>query len=229
MNQKLSGTTGIIFDFNGVLWWDNALQEDSWRDFSAALRGYPLSDLEMAEDVHGRNGRYTLELLAGRSLSEKEVEELTEQKEVIYRGLCLEQGEKFRLSPGAESLLDFLIEQKLPHTIATASGRPNLDFFIEHLALDRWFDPALIVYDDGSMAGKPAPDFYLAAAAHLRLPPEQCIVVEDSYSGIVAAHAAGIGRVIALIGDGGHLQRVTLPPNTAQIRDLTELDRGWFY
>jgi hypothetical protein len=45
----------------------------------------------------------------------------------------------------------------------------------------------------------------------------------------VAAHAAGIGRVIALIGDGGHLQRVTLPPNTAQIRDLTELDRGWFY
>jgi beta-phosphoglucomutase-like phosphatase (HAD superfamily) len=225
-NEKFSG---IIFDFNGVLWWDNALQEESWRDFSVWLRGYPLSDLEMAEDVHGRNGRYTLELLAGRSLINKEVEELTEKKEIIYRRMCLEQDDKFCLSPGAESLLDFLIGQHISHTIATASAKPNLDFFMEQLGLARWFDPTLIVYDDGSLAGKPAPDFYLAAASRLQLPPEQCIVIEDSLSGIQAAHAAGIGRVIALVGDGGHLQRVALPPNTAQIRDLTELDRGLFY
>lgn len=220
--------SGLIFDFNGVLWWDNQLQEDSWHDFSAGLRGTPLSDVEMAEDVHGRNGRYTLELLCGRSLSTKEVDDLMEQKETIYRRMCLEQGDDFRLSPGAELLLDYLVAQNIPHTIATASARPNLDFFLDHLDLGRWFDPALIVYDDGTMAGKPAPDFYLAAANRLNLPPEQCVVVEDSLSGMQAAHAAGIGRVIALVGDGGHVQRVALPPNTMVIRDLKELDRTQF-
>jgi beta-phosphoglucomutase-like phosphatase (HAD superfamily) len=225
MNETFAG---IIFDFNGVLWWDKTLQEESWRDFSIALRGIPLSDLEMVEDVHGRNGRYTLELLAGRSLSEGEVEDLTEQKERIYRRLCREQGEKFCLSPGAESLLDFLVAQQIPHTIATASAQPNLDFFMEQLHLNRWFDPALIVYDDGTLHGKPAPDFYLAAAERLGLPPALCIVVEDSFSGLQSAYAAGIGRVFALIGDGGHVQRMKLPPNTTSIRDLTELERSLF-
>ena len=53
--------------------------------------------MEMAEDVHGRNGRYTLELLSGRSLSAQEVEYLMEQKETIYRRMCLEQGDELRL------------------------------------------------------------------------------------------------------------------------------------
>lgn len=220
--------SGIIFDFNGVLWWDNRLQDESWHDFSAEQRGYPLSDLEMAQDVHGRNGRYTLELLSGRPLSAQEVEDLMEQKETIYRRMCLAQGENFRLSSGAEPLLDFLVAQNIPHTIATASARPNLDFFLEQLDLGRWFDTALIVYDDGTMAGKPAPDFYLAAAERLDLPPKSCVVVEDSISGLQAAHAAGIGRVIALVGDGGHVQRLEIPPNTRIIRDLTELDRTQF-
>jgi HAD superfamily hydrolase (TIGR01509 family) len=230
VNEKAQNElfSGIIFDFNGVLWWDNRLQEESWRDFSAGLRGTPLSDLEMAQDVHGRNGRYTLELLAGRALSGQEVEELTEQKEIIYRRLCLEQGENFRLSPGAESLLNFLVAQNIPHTIATASARPNVEFFIQQLDLGRWFDLDQIVYDDGTMAGKPAPDFYLAAAGRLNLPPERCVVVEDSLSGMQAAHAAGIGRVIALTGDGGHAQRGAIPPDTVQIRDLSELDRTLF-
>lgn len=220
--------SGIIFDFNGVLWWDNHLQDESWHDFSAEQRGYPLSDLEMAQDVHGRNGRYTLELLSGRPLSAQEVEDLMEQKETIYRRMCLQQGDDFRLSPGAEPLLDFLVAQNIPHTIATASARPNLDFFLEQLDLGRWFDTALFVYDDGTMAGKPAPDFYLAAAERLDLPPKSCVVVEDSISGLQAAHAAGIGCVIALVGDGGHVQRLEIPSNTRIIRDLTELDRTQF-
>ncbi len=216
---------GLIFDFNGVLWWDNALQLQSWRQFSNELRGYPLSAVEMAEDVHGRNGRYTLEMLRGKSLSDQQVAALTEKKEAIYRRLCLEQGSEFRLSPGAESLLDYLVEQRIPHTIATASAWPNVQFFIEQLNLQRWFDLAQIVYDDGSMAGKPAPDFYLEAAARLNLPPGDCIVVEDALSGIQAANAAGIGHVIALVGNNQDaLQRD--PDGVSQkLHDLSAFDR----
>jgi beta-phosphoglucomutase-like phosphatase (HAD superfamily) len=230
MNEsKKTRFSGIIFDFNGVLWWDNALQEASWRDWSADLRGYPLSDDEMTEHVHGRNNSYTQQYLSTAALTGAQAEQLSEQKEILYRRRCIALGQDFKLSPGAEALLDFLVEQEIPHTIATASGKGNVDFFVEHLDLGRWFDVTGIVYDDGTMAGKPAPDFYLAAAQRLGLPPEQCIVIEDSISGMRAAQAAGIGRVIALLGDGGHARRGELPQGVATLNDLRGFDRGLLY
>lgn len=189
---------GLIFDFNGVLCWDSPLQEQAWEQFSAGIRGEPLSHDEMAVHVHGRNNRHTLEYLVGRSLEAREIERLSEQKETIYRQLCLDQGPGFQLSPGAVELLDFLVAYSIRHTIATASGRDNLDFFVEHLGLDRWFDVEQIVHDNGVRPGKPAPDIYLQAAANLDLEPGRCVVVEDSHSGIQAAHAAGIGCIVAL-------------------------------
>ena len=51
IERQIEQYVGLIFDFNGVLWWDNALQESSWRDWSAELRGTPLSDEEMAKKV----------------------------------------------------------------------------------------------------------------------------------------------------------------------------------
>jgi beta-phosphoglucomutase-like phosphatase (HAD superfamily) len=201
---------GVIFDFNGVLWWDNHLQEQAWRHFSAQVRGEPFSDEEVAVHVHGRTNRHTLEYLAGRALDASKVERLSEQKETVYRQLCLDQGPAFALSPGAAELLDYLVERGIPSTIATASGKANLDFFVEHLRLERWFDVASIVYDDGVRPGKPAPDIYLQAAANLGLAGGQCVVVEDSRSGIEAAHAAGIGCVVALgpVEDHDHLARL---------------------
>ena len=38
---------GIIFDFNGTLYWDSQLHYDAWRDYSKLLRGYEFSDEEM--------------------------------------------------------------------------------------------------------------------------------------------------------------------------------------
>lgn len=189
---------GIIFDFNGVLWWDRQLQEQAWNQFSTEIRGRPFSPAEMAVHVHGRNNSHALQYLTGRALPKGEIERLTQQKETIYRRLCLDEGDDFQLSPGATELLDFLVAHGIGRTIATASERTNLDFFIEHLDLERWFEVARIVYDDGSLAGKPAPDFYLQAATNLSLPPGRCVVVEDAVSGIRAAHAAGIGHIIAL-------------------------------
>ncbi len=189
---------GLIFDLNGVLWWDNHLQEQAWRQFSAQMRGEPFSDEEMAIHIHGRTNRHTLEYLTGRALAASDVERLSEQKETLYRQLCLDQGPAFALSPGATELLDYLDARGIARTIATASGKANLDFFVEHLSLDRWFDVALIVYDDSTRPGKPAPDIYLQAAANLALAPGQCVVVEDSRSGIQAAYAASIGYIVAL-------------------------------
>jgi beta-phosphoglucomutase-like phosphatase (HAD superfamily) len=52
--------------------------------------------------------------------------------------------------------------------------------------------------------GKPAPDLFLFAAMQHGVRPEQCLVIEDSLSGVIAAHAAGM-PVVGFVG-GGHIR-----------------------
>ena len=207
---------GLIFDFNGVLWWDSHLQETAWQQFSESIRGTPFTAEEMAVHVHGRNNRYTLQYATGRSLTTNEIDHLTQRKETIYRQLCLDAGDAFQLSPGAIDLLNYLVSHQIPHTIATASEKSNLDFFIHHLNLAHWFDLSQIVYDDGHRPGKPAPDIYLEAAQRLELPPEKCVVIEDAVSGIEAAHQAGIGYIIGLEPAG-------FPPRLHQLTSINSV------
>jgi beta-phosphoglucomutase len=218
----------VIFDFNGVLWWDGHLQDKSWKAYSEKLRGWPLADEEMDVHVHGRNNRYTLEYLLGEQITGQRLEALSEEKETVYRDLCLAQGENFKLSPGAEELLEFLAKRQIPRTIATASARRNVDFFVRELELERWFDAGQIVYDDGIRAGKPAPDFYLLAASKLGVNPGSCIVVEDSRSGIAAAWAAGIGMIIALGPQESHRGLQQLAGVDLVIASLQDLPRALF-
>lgn len=182
---------GIIFDFNGTLFFDSDKQEQAWHTVSRQLRGKGFTSEEMYERVHGRSSRSIFEYLLRKPLTQEQVWELIERKETIYRELCLQDEERFRLAPGAAELLDWLCEHGIPHTIATASEIRNVRFFREHFGLDRWFDPRRIVYDDGTFSGKPAPDIYLRAAERIGLSPSRCIVAEDARSGIEAARRAG--------------------------------------
>jgi HAD superfamily hydrolase (TIGR01509 family) len=216
---------GIIFDFNGVLLWDSHLQEQAWREFAAAQFGIALTDEVMANEIHGRNNQHTLEFLAGTPLNAQRAEHLSSQKEALYRSLCLAQGNDFKLSPGAVSLLDALSADGIPRTIATASGHENLLFFIEHLDLARWFDPERIIFDDGARPGKPAGESYLQAAQMIGLQPGSCVVVEDSAAGIQAAQAAGIGYITALIHNGRNLSGSTMDGIDLSIENLTQLPR----
>jgi beta-phosphoglucomutase-like phosphatase (HAD superfamily) len=95
-----------------------------------------------------------------------------------------------------------------------------VDFFFEHLNLATWFDVENIAYDNGDIAGKPAPDLYLLAAKKLNLPPGKCIVIEDSISGIQSAHSAGIGHIIALGPKPSHKQFSHLEGVNAVIENL---------
>jgi len=187
---------GMIFDFNGVLLWDSHLHEKAWNNLSMLLRGFPFSPEEIFSHVHGRTNKYVLEYLLNRPISLQELSSLSSQKESLYQTLCLQSKDDFQLSPGAIELLDFLMINDIPHTIATASDGNNLRFFIKYLKLDKWFDVSKIVYDDGTFTGKLG--MYIKAADNLQLRTEQCVVIEDAKMGIIAAHNAGIGKIIAL-------------------------------
>jgi beta-phosphoglucomutase-like phosphatase (HAD superfamily) len=222
----MSRFQGMVFDFNGVLFWDNELQERAWREYSAVLRGVPFSDEEMRSHMHGRPNRYAFEYLLGRQIDFEELACFTDGKEGIYRRLCLDAGERFKLSPGAIGLLDFLAAHKIPRTIATAMERSNIDFFIRHFELLKWFEEPKIVYDDGALPGKPAPDVYLKACAKLALPPSACVVVEDSLSGMAAAKAAGIGCLIALGPKARHAELLQVPGVSFAVESLAQIDAG---
>jgi beta-phosphoglucomutase-like phosphatase (HAD superfamily) len=216
---------GIIFDFNGVLLWDSHLHVQAWQQFALKLRGYEFDNNELSIHVHGRTNSHILSYLTGRALQSQELSELIQMKETVYRNLCLSQGKLFALSPGATDLLDFLAKNNIPRTIATASEKTNLDFFITHLSLKQWFDINLIVYDDGQLPGKPLPDIYLKAASNLGLPPQECIVVEDAISGIQSAHAANIGHIIALGHQAMHQQLKACAGVSAVVESLEQLSK----
>jgi len=216
---------GIIFDFNGVLFWDSSLHERAWWEFSTILRGFPLTDEEITHQVHGRNNRHIIQYCLGNRFQTDTWQVLSHQKEKIYQQYVLAEKENYPLSPGAVELLDFLVAHNIPHNIATASEKENVDFYIEHLELARWFNLEKIVYDDGTIRGKPAPDMYLKAARNINLPPERCIVIEDSVSGLEAARAAGIGYRIALGPVEKHPQLQALEGVSQVIEHLGQVPR----
>lgn len=193
MNNK-----GIIFDFNGTLFWDSQKHYDAWYEMSKRLRGTPFSDYEMVHHMFGRTNANIMEYAIGRKPTKEEVEKYSLEKELIYLDMCEKDKENTKLANGVEEFLDYLCEKNIPHTIATMSEKINVDFYIKAFNLEKWFDIDKIVYSNGKIPGKPAPDIYLIAAKNIDVEPKNCIVFEDAESGILAAKAAGIGKIIAV-------------------------------
>ena len=195
---------GIIFDFNGTLFWDSQLHYDAWRMFSEKLRGYPFTDDEMRKYMFGRTNKDIITYCTGKVPSDDVVEKLAYEKESLYREQCLKDKEHFKLAPGAVEFLDWLTENDIPRTIATMSEWQNVEFYIKEFNLARWFDLDRIVYSNGKIKGKPDPEIYQIACRNLGLPPEDCIVIEDAVSGIESAHRAGIVKIIAIASLESH-------------------------
>jgi len=212
---------GVVFDFNGTLFWDTKLQNDSWDSF---LRNYGLSLNEEQKNkyIHGINAKDTFEYLFKRDMGAEEVDRLTEEKEVIYRQMCLDEGMEF--APGAEELIRFLIENDVEIAIATASAQNNVEFFIEHFHLLRYFKRAHIIFNDGTLRGKPHPDLFTKAIKAIGTKPEVTTIFEDSHAGLEAAKRAGAGNIIIVnstntVYPGFHYR---------QISHFNKLDRSIF-
>ncbi len=217
---------GIIFDFNGTLFWDSKKHLEAWREYSKKLRGTPFTDEEMRNYMFGRTNEDIIKYLIGKQPDKELVKKCQDEKEAIYREMCANDKENFKLAKGAVEFLDYLYENKIPHTIATMSEGVNVNFFIKGFGLDRWFDVEKIVYDDGKIKGKPEPDIYILAAQKLGLSPADCIVVEDALSGIEAAKRAGIGKIIAIESMETRELYETVPAVTGIISDFDDFDKN---
>ncbi|WP_166668546.1 HAD family hydrolase [Halanaerobium saccharolyticum] len=215
---------GIIFDFNGTLLWDTQLHNRAWDNF-LKNHGFSLSDEEKHQRIHGRLNSDILKDLFESKLTREEIERYALEKEYEYQRLCKEIDE-FSLAEGVIELFNKLKEQDIPFVIATASGIENVEFYIRELELNKWFKKEHIVYNDGSMRGKPLPDLFLRAMDILGIEGEDTIIFEDSISGIRAAEAAGAGKVIIVDSNSGEynswVDKYTI------ITHFHQIDYEWF-
>jgi len=215
---------GLIFDFNGTLFWDSDKHELAWRIFIKKLCNRDISDSEFLQYVHGRNNDFILGYFFNKSLSADVIDDLSEKKEIIYRNLCTEDTVNLQLAPGAIRLLDNLKKYNIPRTIATASTKVNVDFYRKIFQLNKWFDNDKIIYNDGTIKGKPNPDIYIKAAKMIQVDVQNCVVIEDAISGIQSAYKAGIGKIIAISPKGKQAIFEDMKEVDCIINDFNEVD-----
>ena len=114
--------------------------------------------------------------------------------EALYRS-------ELKIVPGVVDVLDALKARGVSISIGSNSPKKRVELAVELVGIADRFD-RIVSYEDVAH-GKPAPDIYLQAAKLAGTGIDECIVVEDSVTGVTAAVAAGI-RTIGFTGTHAH-------------------------
>lgn len=213
-------SVGVAFDFNGTLFFDTPFHVQAWDQVSRALGAGPVDERTMTVRYSGLTNLAILQKIRPHETMDW-YEEWSQKKEALYRQAVAAMPGGAHLAPGAEETFAWLSSERVPFTIASASIRENIVFFVSTFHLDRWLDPSLIVYDDGTCADKTA--MYLEAQKRLRV--SRLIVFEDALSGIAAA--ARVPGVSLIVIDSKTLAPYydQFPCIRFRIRDFTEARR----
>jgi beta-phosphoglucomutase len=144
----------------------------------------------------GRRNPEIIAYLWGERFTARQVEELGDRKEVLYRAAA---GKGVTLLPGVAALLQALQEERFRQAIGSSAPRANLELILQRTGIERYFD-ALVSMED-TTRGKPDPQVFLTAAQKLGAVPTRCVVFEDAVAGVQAAHAGGMHCVaVSFVG-----------------------------
>ena len=214
------GCKGVIFDFNGTLFIDHDKHALAWGKISEDIRGFGITIEEQQNHINGVPNNRIIPYMMGRSCSDEELMAYSLRKEEYYRAFCREDKEGLHLIDGAVETFESLKNQGIPFTIASASIKPNIDFFVEAFDLVNWFDPDKIIYDDGTYANKIK--MFQHAAYVIGVPLEECLVYEDSASGVRNAYEAGCRHIVVVDSLGAAHGYEEKPGVVKVTKDLTQ-------
>ena len=184
MRMKKNSVQAVIFDMDGLMLDSQRIATDSWKRAVADF-GYCLTD-EIRLSLIGRtipDANDILRKAFGFDFPVDEVRRLATEK---FSGLTRDSG--IPMKRGLQNLLDFLEEKRLKIAVATSTPRYYCLLNLKQSNLAHRFK--MIVCGDEVTRGKPAPDIFLRASELLDVLPKHCVVLEDSYAGIRAAHKA---------------------------------------
>ena len=175
----------VIFDMDGTLLDTEPFYEQSWNE-TGKRWGVDIRDM-YAEYVCGRpleSIKVTLKERFGESFDS---DGFMSERMTLYAQLA---EKNLKLKAGCREILDFLREHGIPCAVATSTVSELTNSNLERMEIRPLFDA--VVTGDAVKNGKPSPDIFIEAGRRIGAVPEECIVCEDSYSGIIAAHRAGM-------------------------------------
>ena len=201
-----------IFDLDGVLVFTDKYHYQAWKKLADRLDIY--FDETINNRLRGVSRMESLEIIlerADREYSQEQKEAFAAEKNETYRGL-LSNMVPADVTADVRNTLKEL--KARGHALAIGSSSRNTKYILERVGLYDMFD----AISDGTniSRSKPDPEVFLKAAEYLSEDPKNCIVVEDAYSGIDAAKAAGMTAVG--IGDAAGYDKADM-----RIGSLTEL------
>jgi HAD superfamily hydrolase (TIGR01509 family) len=175
----------ILFDNDGVLIASEPLHWNAWEALLAEL-GLPYNNAEMRTFVGKTAPEIILALLnkysPGWDRARHDLVALAQRKNDIYLKLAHSQLSAY---PGVVEGLKWLRARGIKTAVVTNAKRRELEASMKITGLGSLID--LHVSRDDVSAPKPDPAPYLYAAACLAAKPSECIVVEDSPTGLEAA------------------------------------------
>ena len=181
---------GVIFDMDGVLVDSERLYMRFWRE-ACAEYGFELTR-EMALSLRSNSPETAIPKFKawfGEAADYHQIRALRRKLMAEYI-----DANGVELKEGAKEIIDHLHKSGLKIALATASPVKRARHYLQPHGLLEGFDA--IISGAELKNSKPAPDIYLAAAEALGLSPAECVAVEDSPSGVIAAKTAGCFTVM---------------------------------
>jgi beta-phosphoglucomutase len=186
----LSTELALVFDMDGVIVDSTRMHTEAWQRYLEA-RGVEIPYVEQRM-LGKHNPDIVRDFFPHETLTEDTIFSHGAQKEALYREMMRPELQQ-RLVPGVADFLER--NRELPIGMGTNAELANVDFVLDEAGLRKYF--RAIVTGHEVARPKPFPDVYLRVAELLDVPPELCVVFEDSPSGVSAARAAGM-RVVGL-------------------------------
>jgi HAD superfamily hydrolase (TIGR01509 family) len=176
----------VLFDCDGVLVDSEAITCGALRDMLDE-NGWHLSLAECMAHFVGHTVRSRADLIeshTGKPLTDAFMDE-------FYRRRNIRLENDITAIDGIHDAVRYLHE-RCEGRIAVASGadRYKVEMMLHKVGLHHFFDGRIFSGHEMPRS-KPFPDVYLAAAAHLKVDPARCLVLEDTTVGISAGVAAG--------------------------------------
>jgi HAD superfamily hydrolase (TIGR01509 family) len=179
----------VIFDFNGTLSDDEPILCEIFMHLFAE-HGKPMSAQEYFDRLAGLSDPEIVRTWLGED--HPDVEVVVEERIRLYRDAVADGSS---VHEHVREAVRFAAS-RVPVAICSGAARAEIEPVVEAAGLVGCFQA--IVSSDDVARGKPDPEGYALALAAIGADPGDSLVVEDTEAGIASAHAAGVGRVLAL-------------------------------
>ncbi len=174
----------IIFDCDGVLVDSEVLSAKAWVELLASY-AIVIPVTQILNDFQGGNIHSSLEYIINLIGPVDKIE-----LEKMYRTIV---NLMFQDSLKAiEGIYNFLDKSSLKRCIASNGPKEKIIENLEITKLSSFFENHFIFSGHDMNSFKPEPDLFLHSAHQMEIDPADCVVIEDSKNGIIAAQRAGI-------------------------------------